>query len=79
MYHNPTALSDQIAEYDYADEAALAMDDFAPGWEEREEYGVRFLSEGDFALDSPDSDAVSEDDWQAFLEMSYVDPAERGW
>lgn len=60
-----------------ADAAAVAMDDFAPGWEVREDFGVRFLSEGDFALDAPDADAVTDDEWSAFLEDTYVDPAER--
>lgn len=50
--------------------------DFGVDWEAREGFGDRFLSERDFAPDV-DTDTPSEDDWQAFLEMSWVDPAER--
>lgn len=66
---NPTAFA-------AADAAAVAMDDFAPGWEVREQFGERFLSERDFAPDV-EVDGPSDEDWAAFLEDSWVDPAER--
>lgn len=52
-------------------------DEFGADWEMREDFGVRFLSERDFAPEDVDEEAVSDEDWQAFLEMSWVDPAER--
>lgn len=57
--------------------AARFEQDFGVDWQEREDFGVRFLSERDFALDSPDADAPTDEDMQAWLEMSFVDPAER--
>lgn len=51
-------------------------EDFGADWEMREQHGERFLSEWDFAPDV-DVDGPSNEDWDAFLEMSWVDPAER--
>jgi hypothetical protein len=50
---------------------------FGDSWFERSEHGERFLSEGDFALDTHEADMVSESDWDAYFEMTFVDPAER--
>lgn len=65
-----------VTGYDAAEAHALAMDEFVPGWEVREDFGIRFLSERDFAPDV-EVDGPSDEDWSAFLEMSWVDPAER--
>lgn len=46
-------------------------------WFERENFGERFLSERDFSLSDPESDAPSAADWDFFAEVMYVDPAER--
>lgn len=75
---NATAAHSTVTGYDAAEAQALAFEaDFGADWESREQFGERFLSERDFALDSPDADAVSDEDWAAFLEMAWVDPAER--
>lgn len=63
--------------FDQQDALAVQFEqDFGVDWEVREQWGERFLSERDFA---PDVEVVgpSDEDWQAFLEMSWVDPAER--
>ena len=51
-------------------------EDFGVDWAEREGYGERFLSERDFAPDV-DVDFPTNDDMDALLEMTWVDPAER--
>lgn len=61
-------------EWAYAESFA---DEFGADWEMREQHGVRFLSEWDFAPEDVDADAPTDADMQAWLEMSFVDPAER--
>lgn len=55
------------------------FDEVMPGWQERERFGDTLLDERDFSLTDPESDAVSDEDWQAFLADSWTDPAERDW
>lgn len=61
------------------DAAIDFFDQYVPDWQERERFGVTLLDERDFALDDPESDAVSNEDWEAFLADSWTDPAERDW
>lgn len=59
-----------LAAEDYAD-----FFDFAfPGWEVRQDMGERFLSESDFPVEPPAPHGVTVDDWEAYREMTYVDP-----
>jgi hypothetical protein len=55
------------------------LDMVLPGWEFDEltgEEGGRYVREGDFPLDSEDEAFVSDEDWNAFLEMTYSDRQE---
>ena len=56
------------------------LDDFLPGWEHDEQVGegLRFVPESDFPIYDPTADdgLVSEDDWQALIEMTWTDSAE---
>lgn len=65
---------------DRLDNDAAAVDYFdsiLPGWEDRERFGDTLLSETDFAPDAHEADLVSNEDWDAFIEMTWTDPAER--
>lgn len=77
MYYSTAAHDADMADYARQDAINAAMEDeFGVDWEERMLHGERFLSERDFAPDA-DVDAPSDADWSAFLEMAWVDPAER--
>ena len=69
FFANESAL---IAEEAYA----AKFDADFPGWEDRERWGETLFSESDMAPVVA-HDHVSDEDWNAFLEMSWVDPAER--
>lgn len=55
---------------------AERWDNETPWWEDSERWGDTLLSESDVADPDP-FEPVSDEDWNAFLEMSWVDPAER--
>lgn len=65
------------AEIDAFEANADWFDANMPDWADRERYGVDLLGEGDFALSDDTLDVVPDEDWDAFFEMTYVDPAER--
>lgn len=60
-----------------AHEAEVARwDAFMPGWETDEaRHAGEILSEWDFPV--YEETEVSDEDWQVFIEMTFVDPAER--
>jgi hypothetical protein len=45
-------------------------------WFEREQAGIRFLSERDFPI-TEDVDGPTAEDWDFFAEVTFVDPMER--
>lgn len=63
-----------------ADVIAARQDDveahIGTDWFEREQAGVRFLSERDFPI-TEDVDGPTDADWDFFAETMYVDPMER--
>lgn len=74
-----TSIATHIARYEASERAHEAFDVDFPGWEVRE-LAVEdrpFVSESDVRVEDIDDGPVSDADWQAFLEMSWVDPAER--
>lgn len=75
-----TSLTAYLAEYDRMAEQQDAMvrdlDVYVPDWQEREQYGERYISEDDIA-DVNDDEGIPNEDWDAFIEMMFVDPAER--
>ena len=51
-----------------------------PGWQEREAYGERYLTETDFPVEPATVAGMpTTEDWEAFAEANWSDPAERGW
>lgn len=76
MYYTPeTAVLAPTAPAEWQ-EQEQEFAEFFPGWEVREAHGERFLSEWDMPVSDEDPHAVSDEDWHAFLEMTYSDPAE---
>lgn len=62
------------------DAAVDQWDDMMPGWQDREAYGVRFIGEADFPVapaEVPENPTT--EDWEAFAEAHWSDPAERGF
>lgn len=62
-----------------AEARSEVLDMVMPGWEIDEmtgEEGGRFVREGEIALDSDVDGPVSDEDWQAFLEMTFTDRQE---
>lgn len=69
---NPIDSPALLAAEDYAD-----FFDFAfPGWEVRQDMGERFLSEADFPVEPAPVAGTTVADWDAYMEMRYVDPFE---
>lgn len=63
------------------DEAVDQWDDFMPGWldRQREAFGA-VLHEGDFPVEPATVAGLpTTEDWEAFAEANWSDPAERGW
>lgn len=85
MYYTTDAHIDRyLAEQERAEaqaEALMADLDAAMPWWETAEQESLMLTEGDFPLYDDTLDALlpSDDDWAAFIEDTYVDPAEREW
>jgi hypothetical protein len=61
-----------------ADEARHEwFDENFPGWEVREGYGDRFVGEGDFPVEPATvAGTPTVEDWEAFAEANWSDPAE---
>ena len=83
MYYTTTAALhttlDSRVPAEWQEDEQEFFDSEFPGWEVREAYGERFLSESDFPVDSAEADAgfPTNEEWEWFLSESYVDPAER--
>lgn len=72
-----------IADIDPNNPAMLAADEYRdffdwamPNWEVRESYGDRFIGEADFPVAPPVVAGPTVADWDAYREMTYVDPFE---
>lgn len=79
MYYTTDAHIDRyLAEQDRAEALVADLDAAMPWWEIAEQESL-MLTEGDFPLYDDTLDALlpSDDDWAAFIEDTYVDPAER--
>ena len=74
-----TSIATHIATYEASERHAEFFDVEFPGWETREvdPEASRYVSEWDMPVAEIDADAVSDADWDAWFEMTYVDPAER--
>lgn len=62
------------------DAAVDQWDDMMPGWQERQAYGERFLTETDFPVEPATVAGMpTTEDWEAFAEANWSDPAEIGY
>lgn len=59
-----------------AEEYRDFFDAMVPDWETRQDMGTRFLTEADFPVEPPAPSGVTVADWDAYREMTYVDPYE---